>query len=62
MASGPEGFCPGGGNAEGYKDRKVNRDREKKEQEDIEEEIYSLPAQRASRPAGGTIFWFEPHT
>ena len=46
MASGSESLPLGENNAERYKDRQANRDRDTKEQEDIEEEVHSLPAQR----------------
>ena len=61
-ASGSESLPLGENNAERYNDRKVNRDRDTKKQEDIEKEVYSLPAQRASRPAGGTVLWSESFT
>jgi len=49
MASGSESLPLGENNAKRYDDRKVNRGRDKKEQEDIEEEIYPLPARRLPR-------------
>jgi hypothetical protein len=46
--------------AEGYERGEDNESRDGEEQQNIKEEIHSLPARRAYRPEDGAVLWVEP--